>query len=133
MPHSILNPTDLHNPAPFGYSHTARIPAGMGLLFISGQYASRTDGTVISAVFGEQVQHAFRNLDIALAAYGLGLSDVVQLRSYVVNLGFDELGAITNAIQANWHADPPTQTVIGVNCLATPEILFEVEAVAAHR
>ena len=41
-------------------------------------------------------------------------------------------GAIAQAVQGGWGANPPTQTVIGVACLATPEILFEVEALAAR-
>ncbi len=132
MLHTILNPTDLHDPAPFGYSHTASIPAGTGLVFVAGQYGSRPDGAVVSAVFAEQVQQAFRNLGIALAAHELQLSHVVQLRTYVVGLGFDKLGALAQTVQASWHDKPPTQTVIGVAGLATPEILFEVEAIAAR-
>lgn len=135
MPHTIVNPSDLHDPTPYGYSHTASIPAGTELVFVSGQYGSRPDGTVVSAVFAEQVQQAFRNLGIALAAHGLDLSHVAQLRTYVVNLGFEdfeELGAIAATVQTNWRAKPPTQTVLGVASLATPEIRFEVEAIAAR-
>ena len=132
MPHAVLNPAGLHDPVPFGYSHTASIPPGTELVLVAGQYGSSTDGAVVSTAFTEQVRHAFCNLGVALAAHGLDLSHVVQLRTYVVNHDFDKLAAIAEAVQSGWSANPPTQTVIGVASLATPEILFEVEAVAAR-
>ncbi len=132
MSHTILNPAELHDPSPFGYSHTTSIPTGTELVFVAGQYGSNTDGTVVSMAFTEQVQHAFRNLGVALAAHGLDLSHVVQLRTYVVNHDFDKLGAILKVVQDSWGTKPPTQTLIGVVSLATPEMLFEVEAIAAR-
>jgi enamine deaminase RidA (YjgF/YER057c/UK114 family) len=131
MSHTIVNPDGLHDPVPFGYSHTAAIPAGAELVLVSGQYGSDTDGRVASADFTEQVQQSFRNLSVALAAHGLDLSHVVQLRTYVVSPDFDKLGAIAQAVQSGCDT-PPTQTVIGVAGLAMPDILFEVEAVAVR-
>jgi enamine deaminase RidA (YjgF/YER057c/UK114 family) len=130
--HTIVNPDGLHDPVPFGYSHTASVPAGTEMVFVAGQYGSDTDGAVISPDFAEQVQQAFGNLGVALAAHGLDLSHVVQLRTYVVNPDFGKLGTIGQAVQAGCGDTPPTQTVIGVVGLATPDILFEVEAVAAR-
>ena len=59
MPHTTVNPEGLHNPVPFGYSHTASIPAGTELVLVAGQYVSNTDGAVVSPDFTEQVQQAF--------------------------------------------------------------------------
>ena len=132
MPHTIVNPEGLHNPVPFGYSHTAAIPAGTEMVLVAGQYGSGPDGMVVSADFTDQVRQAFRNLGVALAAHGLDLSHVVQLRTYVVNLDFEKLGAIGQAVGSGCGDNPPTQTVIGVASLAMPDILFEVEAVAAR-
>jgi enamine deaminase RidA (YjgF/YER057c/UK114 family) len=132
MPHTIVNPAGLHDPAPFGYSHTATIPAGSELVLVSGQYGSGTDGAVVSPDFSEQVRRAFHNLGAALAAHGLDLTHVVQLRTYVVGLDGAKLGAIAQAVQAGCGATPPTQTVLGVAGLAMPDILVEVEAVAAR-
>lgn len=132
MPHTIVNPTDLHDPRPFGYSHTAAIPAETALVFVSGQYASDADGSVVSPEFAPQVHRAFDNLEVALAAHGLTLSDVVQLRTYVVEPDFAKLGVIGQAVGRGCGETPPTQTVIGVASLAMPDILFEVEAIAAR-
>ncbi|MFJ2663115.1 RidA family protein [Nocardia fluminea] len=131
-PHTLVNPAGLHDPTPFGYSHTAVVPAGTDLVLVSGQYGSRTDGAVVSPDFTEQVDQAFRNIATALAAHDLTLAHVVQLRTYVVDHDVSKLGPITAAVQANWGPTPPTQTLIGVASLATPDVLFEVEAVAAR-
>ncbi|WP_354698056.1 hypothetical protein DSM112329_03719 [Paraconexibacter sp. AEG42_29] len=132
MSHTIVNPDGLHDPTAFGYSHTAAIPAGTDLVFVSGQYGSGPDGMVVSTDFAEQVQQAFRNLGVALAAHDLGLRDVVQLRTYVVDVDFGKLGTIGQAVQEGCGDPLPVQTVIGVAGLAMPDILFEVEAVAAR-
>jgi len=132
MSPTIINPADLHDPTPFGYSHTAAIAAGSELILISGQYGSDANGGVVSDAFADQVSQAFSNLAVALDAHGLDLTDVVQLRTYVVGLDFDRLGAIAQAVQSGCGPELPTQTVLGVASLATPEILFEVEAVAAR-
>jgi enamine deaminase RidA (YjgF/YER057c/UK114 family) len=132
MPHTVLNPAGLHNPVPFGYSHTASVPAGTGLVFVAGQYGSKADGAVVSDNFAEQVHQAFANLGTALAAHGLTLHHVLQLRTYVVNPSFERLGIIGQAVQAGCGPQPPTNTVIGVASLAMPDILFEIEAIAAR-
>lgn len=132
MSHTFINPAALHDPTPFGYSHTASVPAGAELVLVAGQYGSGPDGTVASPDFDVQVKQAFDNLGVALAAHGLDLSHVVQLRTYVVDPDFDKLGAIARAVHAGCGAQPPTQTTIGVAGLALPDILFEVEAVAVR-
>ncbi len=130
--HAIVNPEGLHDPVPFGYSHTATVPAGSELVLVSGQYGSGPDGAVVSAEFAGQVKQAFANIGVALAAHGLDFGDVVQLRTYVVNHDVSRLGPIAGAVQERWGAKPPTQTLIGVAGLATPDVLFEVEALAAR-
>ena len=132
MPHTIVNPAGLHDPVPFGYSHTAAVPAGTEWVLVAGQYGSGTDGAVVSPEFTAQVEQAFGNLGIALAAHGLDLGHVVQLRTYVVDPDADRLGAIGRAVRAGCGDIPPPHTVIGVAGLAMPDILVEVEAVAAR-
>jgi enamine deaminase RidA (YjgF/YER057c/UK114 family) len=132
MSHVIVNPPQLHDPTAFGYSHTVRIPAGSEVVLLAGQYGSGPNGEVESDSFVEQVQRAFRNVEVALAAHGLELGHVVQLRTYVIGLDFDKLGAIGQAVHGIWGSRPPTQTVIGVAALALPDIAFEVEAVAVR-
>ncbi|MFC4373856.1 RidA family protein [Nocardia halotolerans] len=132
MTHTLVNPDGLHDPVPFGYSHTATVPAGTDLVLVSGQYGSDPDGAVVSPDFADQVKRTFHNIGIALAAHGLDLGHVAQLRTYVVNHDVTKLGPIAAAVQEHWGTNPPTQTLIGVAALATPDVLFEVEAVATR-
>jgi enamine deaminase RidA (YjgF/YER057c/UK114 family) len=132
MSHTLVNPDGLYDPVPRGYSHTAAIPAGTELVLVSGQYGSNADGEVVSPDFADQVKQTFHNIGVALAAHGLDLGHVVQLRTYVVNHDVSKLGPITAAVAENWGPNPPTQTLLGVASLATPDVLFEVEAVAAR-
>ncbi|MGW1274185.1 RidA family protein [Streptomyces sp. NPDC002491] len=129
---ALLSPEGLHDPLPFGYSHTVAVPAGTEWVLVSGQYGSGQDGAVVSADFTEQVRRTFHNIGVALAAHGLDLGHVVQLRTYVVNHDVSKLGPIAAAVQAGWGTKPPVQTLIGVASLAAPDILFEVEAVAVR-
>lgn len=101
-------------------------------MLVSGQYGSGPDGTVVSPDFAGQVEQAFENLGVALAAHELDFSHVVQLRTYVVDPDFEKLGVIGQAVQRRCGDTPPTQTVLGVASLAMPDIGFEVEAVAAR-
>lgn len=131
-PVTTLNPAGLHNPTRFGYSHTARLSPGAELVFVAGQYGSDPNGAVVSPEFSAQVERAFHNLGLALAAHGLDLSHVAQLRTYVVGLNFDTLGALGAHMHRVWGDAPPAHTVLGVAALAMPDIAFEVEAVAAR-
>jgi enamine deaminase RidA (YjgF/YER057c/UK114 family) len=129
---TFIDPADLHDPTAFGYRHTVAIPASAELVLVSGQYASGPDGAVVSDDFAEQVDRALRSVEVAVGAHGLDLRDVVQLRTYVVGLDLERLGALGRAVHERWGTEPPTQTVLGVAGLALPDIAVEIEAVAVR-
>jgi enamine deaminase RidA (YjgF/YER057c/UK114 family) len=132
MAHEIINPPGLHDPVPFGYSHTADIPAPAGLVLIGGQYGSDETGAVVSDSFAEQVERSFANLGTALAAAGLGHRDVVRLGTYIVGHDQAKLEALGAVIARIWGGRPPVQTLLGVATLALPGMLFEVDAIAVR-
>ncbi|HWM04117.1 MAG TPA: hypothetical protein VNP92_17420 [Actinophytocola sp.] len=49
-----------------------------------------------------------------------------------MNRDVGKLGPIAGAVQEGWGTNPPTQILIGVASLTTPDVLFEVEALAAR-
>jgi enamine deaminase RidA (YjgF/YER057c/UK114 family) len=130
MPHTIVNPNELHDPTSFGYSHSVAVSAGSDVVLVAGQWASSPDGQVTATDFGSQVEQVFANLRTVLAAHGLELRHVAQLRTYVVGLDFQKLGDLGAAVGGIWGASPPANTVVGVAALATPELTVEIEAVA---
>lgn len=132
MSYQLINPSSLHDPVPFGYSHVADGLPG-GLVLIAGQYGSGADGQVTSADFAEQVDVAFANLGMALEAVGLGYGDVARLGTYIVDHSEKRLHIVGAALHRIWGDEPPVQTMIGVASLALPGMLFEVDAVAVRR
>lgn len=124
----IINPPELHDPAPFGYSHIARTQGE--LVFVAGQYDSGADGQPTSDDFATQVEAAFVNLGKALAAVGLGYADVAVLRTFVVGHDMDKLAVLGRKVAELWGDKPPAQTLLGVAALALPAMQFEVDAVA---
>jgi enamine deaminase RidA (YjgF/YER057c/UK114 family) len=122
----FLNPRDVH--APVGpYSHTAVVPAGTELVFISGQVGMRADGSIPSA-FADQVEVTFQNLRACLAALGLGIEAVVKLGAFVVP--GQDFQALRAARERHFGTHRPTSTTVYVPQLASPVFLLEVEAVA---
>ena len=122
----LLNPSDIH--APVGaYSHTASVPPGTELIFVSGQVGIRPDGSVPDA-FAEQAEAVFQNLRACLAAHGAGMESVVKLTTYIVS-GQD--AQLTREIRLrHFGAHRPASTLVFVPQLLTPAYLLEVEAVA---
>jgi len=125
----FLNPGTVHEPVG-AYSHTATVPAGAELLFVSGQVGVRQDGTA-PATLAEQADAAFANLRACLAAHGLGPESVAKLNTYVV--AGQELKEVRDARQRHLGTHLPASTLLFVAALARPELLLEVEAVAVKR
>ncbi|MFD3684198.1 RidA family protein [Nocardiopsis sp. NPDC058631] len=126
-----INPAELHDPGPFGYTHV--VDSGAGLVAIAGQYASDPLGRVAVADFPAQVKLAFEHLGTALRAAGLDHRDVIRLGTYVVDHDADRLAVLGTHVNALWKGSPPAQTLLGVSSLAMPGMLFEVDALAVRR
>ncbi|RNL85883.1 RidA family protein [Halostreptopolyspora alba] len=130
MTHTVTNPTALHDPTGFGYSHLTETAGG--LVFVAGQYASDTTGQVAVEGFAEQVELSLTNLGTALGAAGLDYGAVVQLRTHIVDHDTDKLAVVADAIARIWGGQPPAQTLTGVAALALPRMLFEIDAIAVR-
>jgi enamine deaminase RidA (YjgF/YER057c/UK114 family) len=113
---------------PPGYSHAV---VAAGLIFVSGQVAFDTNGSVVGAGdMGQQARQAFRNLGAVLDAAGASFADVVKLTYFVRDI--DAVGAIRAARDEFVNtANPPASTLVEVSRLFVPELLIEIEAVAA--
>ena len=121
-----LNPSTVHAPA-VAYTHTASVPAGTELVFVSGQVGMRPDGSV-PATLGEQAEVVFSNLRACLSAHGLGMDALVKLTLYLV--AGQDVQAVREIRQRHLGAHRPTSTALFVPALFSPEYLLEVEAVA---
>ncbi|GAA0233392.1 hypothetical protein GCM10010492_35300 [Saccharothrix mutabilis subsp. mutabilis] len=118
-------------PQPNGYSHVASVGAGRRLVWTSGQVPIAADGTVAPAGDWEaQTRQVMHNVGAALAAAGATWRDVFKLTFYVVDTS---ALATVRAVRDEFIdvERPPTSSLVQVAGLFRPDLLIEVEAVAA--
>ncbi len=77
------------------------------------------------------MEAAFENVRLALEAGGASLADVVRTHIYIVDYKpeyVEIVGQVNAAVFGNER--PPASTLLGVQALALPEFLVEIEATA---
>ncbi|NYE24503.1 RidA family protein [Pigmentiphaga litoralis] len=102
-----------------------------GWVFITGQmpFTGRANDSAYPDGIEAQTRQVMANLDTVLTGCGLGLTDVVSVRIYLLH--FDRDYAAMNAVYASYFAPGrrPARTCIGVSGLARGA-LIEVDMVA---
>ena len=131
MAREAINPEDMYNAVQFGFSH-AVAHTGSRTIECAGQVAWDEDCNLVGeGDLAAQTAQAFRNLGKVLAHAGATPADVVRMRTYVVGHTPEKLAVIGPAIQAFYgDVTPPANTLIGVETLAIPEFLIEIEVTA---
>lgn len=115
-------------PSPY-YSHISTPPASHKIVTFAGQVGAKEDGSISSDPV-EQVEQAYRNLSQCLDAAGATVNDILKLTYLCVN--YDPNKRIhRKPTQEFLKGHLPAATLIPVLALASPEFLFEVEAIAA--
>jgi len=114
------------------YSNVTSVSGGT-IAFVSGQVSVNSEGKVVGAgdIQAQAVQ-VFENLKLALAGVGATFEDVIKFTIFIVGLTPEKRKAVME-VRARYisHKNPPAATMIGVNQLVEPELLLEIEAVAA--
>ena len=126
-----INPPNLYKSTPFGFSHAAVQDSGR-VLHLAGQVAWDAQCNVIGeGDLAVQVEAALANLTAVLEHMKLTPADLVRLRTYIVDNDPEKLGVVVAAIQRFYGgATPAPNTVVGVQSLALPDFLVEIEATA---
>jgi enamine deaminase RidA (YjgF/YER057c/UK114 family) len=124
----LINPEALSTPE----SYTRVVAAaGSRLVFVAGQVADDAQGNLVGPDdLAAQARQAFANVGRALAAAGAGPEHVARITIYVVGHRPELLPAISNARRAVFGDHLPADTLLGVEALAEPGYLVEVEAIA---
>ncbi|MGO6708306.1 RidA family protein [Rhizobium leguminosarum] len=125
---TIVNPKNLYDPSPNGYSTAVIVPRQGRLAYISGQGGQDNTGA-LSPDFAVQVKQAYANLRTALDALGARPNQVAKLTVFVVDHDMSKLEVLTSNVKDMFGASLPAQTLIPVPKLAIDPMLFEVEAV----
>ena len=125
-----LDPSALADCRPY-YSPVSTVQGPVKLIYTAGQVGRDKNG-VVPASYEEQVQLAFQNLHECLIAAGATQTDIVKLTYYIV--GYDPKKRYHAKVLLEYlNGHRPPSTLVPVTALATPEFLFEIEAVAAIR
>ena len=89
-------------------------------------------GNIAGDTLEAQGAQVFENLKVCLAAVGATFENVLKLTTYIVNYKPEDR-AIIGGLRAKYlpATNPPASTLVGVQALAVPGLLVEIEAVAA--
>ena len=124
----LIDPEDL--PTPESYTHVVSA-TGSRLVFVAGQVAEDADGNLVGAGdLAAQARQAFANVGRCLAAAGAVPEQVARITIYVVGHRPQYLSDISAARIVVFGDHRPADTVLGVQTLAEPGRLIEVEAIA---
>ncbi|KAI7310319.1 hypothetical protein KC315_g12655 [Hortaea werneckii] len=135
----IFNPEN-HPPQVPSYSHISSVPISSThrLVSLAGQVGVPPTTTAKDPIpsFPDQVRAALANVDKCLAAAGVTKRDIVSNRQYVVKLQSrspEDFEARERIFCQWWRSTegedslPPPDTYIGVDSLANPFVLYEIE------
>lgn len=117
-------------PTPESYTQVVAA-TGSRLVFVAGQVAEDPQGRLLGAGdLAAQARQAFANVGRALAAAGARPDQVARITIYVVGHRPAYLPLISDARVAVFGDHKPADVLIGVETLAEPGYLIEVDALA---
>ncbi|WP_237086825.1 RidA family protein [Paenibacillus ihbetae] len=110
------------------YHHGVEVTSFQRMLFISGQVGVGPDG-VPGKDIRQQTELAINNLYKVLADADMDANDIVKSTIYLTDENL--LGAFMEAGAGSLPTPPPATTLVMVKALASPDLLVEIEAIAA--
>ena len=123
-----INPDGLYKPS--SYTHVI-VATGGRLVFIAGQAANDAQGNLVApGDLAAQARQAFANVGRALAAAGARPDQVARITIFVVHHRPEYLRVIEAARVEVFGDHKPTDTLVGIDALAQPGYLIEVDAIA---
>ena len=124
-----LNPKGLFE-SPY-FTHTVAVTGAAKLVYVSGQVSYDQAGAVVGkGDMRAQTEQVFRSLARNLKAAGATWGDVVKINGYMVGMTPDAITAYREG-RTRFLKKLPASTLVGVSSLVHPDLLLEVEAVAA--
>ncbi|WP_238017701.1 RidA family protein [Dactylosporangium sp. AC04546] len=98
-----------------------------GFVFVSGQVASRPDGSIHLGEFADEVNLVLDNVEAVLAAAGARPDQLVKVGAFLTNATL--FGPFNEIYARRWGAAPPARTTIVVD-FGRGDIRVEVEGIA---
>ncbi len=110
-----------------------------GLAYVSGTSSRRADNTIagasvdslgtVSLDIRDQTRAVLENIRDILAAVGAGLEDLVSVTTYLVSM--NDFGGYNEVYAEFFDESGPSRTTVAVHQLPHPQLLIEIQAVAA--
>lgn len=127
MPLKLENPETVA--APLGrYTHIVEVPAGSGLVFVSGQVPVAPDGSVPSTL-AQQADQVYANIVAVLAAKGVPPQNIIKLTTFYVETD-DPDDSVRKARAKHLGEHRPASTAVCVRALVDPRWKIEIDAIA---
>jgi enamine deaminase RidA (YjgF/YER057c/UK114 family) len=128
-PHEIRNPETL--PPAQGFSHAVIAQAGR-TVYLAGQTAQQSDGTIVGATIAEQFEVAAGNVVKALEAAGAHPHDLVSIQIFVTDVTeYQRLGKeVGEAYRRHFGSYYPAMAVLEVKRLWDPKAVVELMCIA---
>ncbi len=99
-----------------------------GFLFVSGNVGVNPEtGQVPEGGIKPQTRQTLENIKATVESLGSSLADAVKVNVYLTNVA-DFPGM--NEVYKEYFPEPPTRTTVGINELARPEFLVEIDIIA---
>lgn len=131
MPRQTLQPPQLFASKPWGFSQVA-LSEGGRTVSVAGQVAWDAEGNTNAEGLEGQFRQTLKQVVIAVEAAGGTPNHIQMLRLYIPNFksGSDADVIAKVLVDVFGSENPPASSWIGVQALAQPEYLIEVEAMA---
>ena len=110
------------------YSPGMEVPAEARWLYISGQVGVEPDGSIPEDAEA-QMESVWRNLLAILGSAGMGPHDLVKVNGYITRA--EDVGLYRRVRERMIPGAEPASTLVVVTALVQPEMVVEIEAVAA--
>ena len=131
MSRESLQPADLFPSTDYGYAQVVSAE-GKKVIFCAGQTSWDKDNNIIGENdLGKQMEKTLENIGTAMVEAGGTLADVCRLTIYIVNYNPDMLETIAAELNKAFDKDAlPANTLLGIQALAVPGFMVEMEASA---
>ncbi|GAB3949016.1 RidA family protein [Kribbella albertanoniae] len=115
------------------------VKVSQGFAFVSGTSSRRPDNTIAGASVDElgtttldireQTRAVLENIRDILQAVGADLTDLVSVTTYLVSM--NDFGGYNEVYGEYFDENGPSRTTVAVHQLPHPQLLIEIQAVAA--
>ena len=124
MPRRSIFPNPDNKPA--GFSPATRVGS---LVFVSGQVSVDASGNLVGEGDCQaQAEQVLDNVEAALKAAGVTMSDVAKITAFLIN--DTDYAAYASVRSMRFLAPGPASSTVFVKGLVNPKFLIEIEAIA---